>query len=271
VNGETRTPDFGLSTSTNRLPLTTRFEACVDGTDGDTYLDRVDATLKATRIEASGRIEGIVGVAGRRIAIEVGGIAGRVEDLVALAVDGASPLTGRIESTASLRIDPGPDAVVRRTRTVGSFALDDVRLTQGALQARINELSRRGRGDMEAPAASPVRSHVTGTFEVANGVLRVPAVRFLVPGAAIQLGGTYGLESERVAFRGRVRLDARASEMLDGWKALLAKPLDPVLARKGAGVIVPLSISGTRKSPQVDIDVRGTLFGEKSAKPKSGG
>lgn len=266
VRGETRTPGFGLSTSRNRMPLTTRFEACVDGTDGDTYLERVDATLNDTRIEASGRIEGRVGVGGRRIDLEIARIDGRIEDLVRLAVDDASPLAGDITSSATLRIDPGPDTVIRRMRSEGTFALDDLKITRSALQARINELSRRGRGDMEAASAAAVRSRVAGRFSIDGGVIRIPAVRFLVPGAAIQLGGSYGLESERVDFRGRVRLAARASEMVDGWKSWMVKPLDPLLARDGAGVIVPLSITGTRDAPQVDIDVSGTLFGEKSAR-----
>src|SRR6187200_2156848 len=71
VHGETRTPEFSLTTGGAPVPLSTEFDACVDGTDGDTYLDRVSATLAATPIEARGRVEGTVGVDGRTVSVDV--------------------------------------------------------------------------------------------------------------------------------------------------------------------------------------------------------
>ena len=47
VKGETRTPDFSLNIAKNAMPLTTTFEAIVDGTDGDTYLNAVNAQAAA--------------------------------------------------------------------------------------------------------------------------------------------------------------------------------------------------------------------------------
>ncbi len=47
VNGETDTPDFRIRISGHPVPLHTKFHAIVDGTNGDTVLDPVDATILA--------------------------------------------------------------------------------------------------------------------------------------------------------------------------------------------------------------------------------
>ena len=71
MKGETRTPDFRLNIAKNPLPLTTTFEAVVDGTDGDTYLNAVNAKLRQTPILASGAITGTPGVKGRTVQLKV--------------------------------------------------------------------------------------------------------------------------------------------------------------------------------------------------------
>ena len=45
VDGETDTPDFRLTHFGTALPLHTKFHAKVDGTNGDTWLEPVDAML----------------------------------------------------------------------------------------------------------------------------------------------------------------------------------------------------------------------------------
>ncbi len=56
VDGEATVPDFRLTAFGGALPLHTNFDARVDGTDGDTYLDKVDAMLGRSRFSTSGKI-----------------------------------------------------------------------------------------------------------------------------------------------------------------------------------------------------------------------
>jgi len=56
VDGEATVPDFRLTAFGGTLPLHTNFDARVDGTDGDTYLDKVDAILGRSRFSTSGKI-----------------------------------------------------------------------------------------------------------------------------------------------------------------------------------------------------------------------
>jgi hypothetical protein len=62
VNGETDTPDFTVTVSGHPVPLKTKYTAVVDGTNGDTTLERIDAkflntsgftTSRAPKVESS--------------------------------------------------------------------------------------------------------------------------------------------------------------------------------------------------------------------------
>lgn len=261
VKGEAEVPDFGLTTSANRLPLKTTFDACVDGTDGDTYLDRVDAKLASTPIAATGKVEGKVGVDGRFIVLDVKVADGAVEDLLRLAVDDAEPLmTGKIDVESAFELPPGKDDVVERLNLKGRFSLRNTRFTAGKVQGKINELSRRGRGDMDQEKPSAVRATFGGRFALDNAALQLSSFRFAVPGAIVQLHGQYGLRSQRIDFNGRVRTDARVSQMTTGVKSFFLKAIDPLFARDGAGAIFPITIGGTRAEPSMKVDVRKALL-----------
>src|SRR5439155_17235830 len=56
VDGTTETPDFRLALGQNRVPLKTKFHAIVDGTNGDTLLDPVEAQLGRTSFECRGGV-----------------------------------------------------------------------------------------------------------------------------------------------------------------------------------------------------------------------
>jgi len=56
VRGRTETPAFALTSAKNPMPLTTEFDAVVDGTSGDTILNSVRAVLGQSHIATSGRV-----------------------------------------------------------------------------------------------------------------------------------------------------------------------------------------------------------------------
>jgi hypothetical protein len=95
-----------------------------------------------------------------------------------------------------------------------------------------------------------------GGFALKDGTLRFSDLRFAVRGALVQLRGYYVLRGGALDFRGTVRLDARASQTMTGWKSLLAKVFDPLLAKDGAGTVLPIKITGTAKQPQFGVEVK---------------
>ena len=75
-----------------------------------------------------------------------------------------------------------------------------------------------------------------------------------MPGAEIDLKGTYGVEGGTLNFSGAARTDATVSKMVGGWKGLLLKPADRIFKKDGAGTQVPIHVDGTEHDPAFGID-----------------
>jgi hypothetical protein len=268
VDGETDTPDFRLTHFNNALPLHTRFHAKVDGTNGDTWLEPVDATLGHSHFSAQGQIVRVAATKagggggqaqslGHDIALTVNVDKGRIEDFLRLASHSSTPLmTGAVTVKAILHVPPGPTPVHERLRLSGAFSLDQARFTNAKIQDRIEELSLRGQGrpnDVKTADPASVNSSMQGDFQMAGGVITLPALSYTVPGAQIQLKGTYGVEGGALDFAGTARMQATVSEMVGGWKGLLLKPADRLFKKHGAGTEVPIHITGTREEPKFGI------------------
>jgi hypothetical protein len=260
VKGETRTPDFRLKLSDKAVPLTTRFEAVVDGTDGDTYLNSVDAKLASSAIAASGAVVGTPGVRGRTVQLKVEVTEGQIEDFLALAVKADRPvMTGRIALHTDFLLPPGPDDVVEKLRLDGEFDLSAARFSDPGVREKFAEMSQRAKGASGSPAQD-VMSDVEGRFKLARGILALTPVRFQIPGALVQLKGTYGLQSEALEFDGTLRMQATISEAAGGGvKSTLLKMVDPLFKKPGAGAVVPIRVRGTRQEPRFGLDVAKVL------------
>lgn len=261
VSGETKTPDFSLAYAGNRVPLTTTFQAVVDGTDGDTYLKAVDADLNGTGIFASGAVVGTPGVKGRTIKLHARIEDGRIEDLLRLAVKSDTPiLTGHVALHTDFLLPPGRPDVVERLRLSGEFDLSAAKFSDPGVRRKLAGMSARasGRDADEAPAS--VMSDLEGQFRLAGGTMSFSKLRFRVPGATVQLGGSYGLRSEAIRFDGTLRMDATLSEAAGGGiKSVFLKLADPFFRKKGAGAVLPIRVRGTRAEPKFGLDVLKAL------------
>jgi hypothetical protein len=270
VDGQADVPDFALSHFGSPAPLHTAFHARVDGTNGDTWLDHVDATLGHAAFSTSGQIVRVRNsaataasaaanqhLAGHLIDLAIVIPHAPVEDFLRIVTKSGAPvLTGLVESRAQLHIPPGPAPIHERMRLDGSFHLDNVRFTSEKIQSRIEELSLRGLGhpgDLKTADPGEVRSEMQSTFHLAGGSLALPGLVYSVPGATINLKGTYALDGA-LDFTGAARMQATISKMVGGWKGMLLKPADRFFEKHGAGTFVPIRITGTRESPQFGLD-----------------
>ncbi len=86
VHGKTQTPDFALTTSNHPVPLNTEFNAIVDGINGNTILNSVDAQLLNSSLLCKGEVAKMPGDAGRTIVLDVTAQNARIEDLLRLVV-----------------------------------------------------------------------------------------------------------------------------------------------------------------------------------------
>jgi hypothetical protein len=266
VDGQTETPDFRLTHFGSALALRTRFHAQVDGTNGDTWLDPVDATLGRSHFTARGQIVrtrgevagGAQQYGGHDIALTVNIDKARIEDFLRLASrSGEVLMIGDVTMKTTLHIPPGPAPVHERIKLDGNFSIDQARFTSAKIQGRIAELSLRGQGrpdELKTTDPASILSQMQSSFQLAGGVVTLPALNYTVPGAAIQLKGTYGLEGGALKFEGAARMDAPVSKMVGGWKGMLLKPADRFLRKDGAATMVPIHIDGTRDDPKFGVD-----------------
>ncbi|MGB7266221.1 MAG: AsmA-like C-terminal region-containing protein [Terracidiphilus sp.] len=267
VDGETDTPDFRLTHFGTALPLHTVFHAHVDGTNGDTWLQPVVATLGQSHFTAVGKIvrqkaetlkNGRTLPGGHEIALTVNVDHGRMEDFLRLASHSGTPLlTGDLTLKTSLEIPPGTDPVVERLKLNGSFALDNAEFTSEKIQDSIGQLSLRGQGDAKEAkhgGNADVLSAMQGDFTMASETVTLSDLKYTVPGAEIDLKGTYGVDGGVLNFAGTARTEAKVSQLVGGWKGLLLKPADRLFEKNGAGTQVPIHISGTREDPKFGVD-----------------
>jgi hypothetical protein len=110
-----------------------------------------------------------------------------------------------------------------------------------------------------------VRSRMEGDFQMAGGVIALSRLTYTVPGATIQLKGTYGVEGGALDFAGTAKMEATVSEMVGGWKGMLLKPLDRHFEKNGAGTEIQIHIKGTREQPEFGVDF-GRMKGSSAEK-----
>jgi hypothetical protein len=268
VDGQTDTPDFRLTHFGAALPLHTEFHAHVDGTNGDTWLEPVHATLGQSHFTAEGKVvrvppgtarDGTATPGGHEIALNVTVNGGRMEDFLRLASKNGTPLlTGTLALKATLDISPGTAPVDERLKLNGSFTLEDAQFTSTKIQNKVGELSLRGQGrpnDARHGQGADVRSAMQSDFTMADAVIALPNLKYTVPGAEIDLKGTYDVQQGLMDFTGTAKTQATVSEMVGGWKGALLKLADRYFQKDGAGTEVPIHVSGTRENPAFGVDL----------------
>ena len=88
------------------MPLVTRFQVHVDGTNGDTILKPVIGTLGTTTFTTSGTIIKNDPTARRSISLDVNMPDGNLRDLMGLAMKGPSFMEGTIRLNTKIDIPP---------------------------------------------------------------------------------------------------------------------------------------------------------------------
>jgi hypothetical protein len=271
VHGETTTPDFSIDTAKHPMPLKTKFEAVVDGTTGDTYLNDVKARLgdgiygssgaAGSDMNAKGKIVNIKGK-GHIIDIDVDVPNGRVQDFLELGVKTQPVLvTGAVSMKVGLHIPPGKVSVSQKMELKGGFNMRRIHFTNDKVQDKVDMLSLRAQGDpkLAKPGAEDVSSQIKGQFLMTGGKFRFDDLAYTLPGAKVDLDGVYSLDGNEFDFHGKVRTEAKLSQMVASrWKSWLLKPVDPFFKGKDGqgGAEIPVKITGTKSEPKFGLDLK---------------
>jgi hypothetical protein len=267
VDGTTDIPDFSVDVSGQKVHLTTRFHAIVNGTNGNTYLQPVKAHFLHTDITAAGDVVRAQDKPGHDIYLNVTIDKGRIEDLLQLGVKTDPPvMTGNVQMKTKFHLPPGTQAVNQKLQLDGTFAVENISFTNDKIQKKMDQLSLRSRGKtaeakdlnnqtgVQLPGQKDVQAKMNGQFDLAGGKLRLPKLVCTVPGAEIRLAGVYTLDGREFDFTGHARMQASISSIVGGWKGKLLMPLDPFLSKHGAGTEIPIKITGTNANPHFGLN-----------------
>ena len=277
VTGTTETPNFSLDVSDRPVPLETEFDATVDGTTGDTRLNHVHATLLHTVLDVTGMVmqandkrgrdyaashskDPLVEqeIRGHYIDLTVVTHQARIEDILTLGVKASPPIMrGALALQAHLAIPPGDESVSKKIRIQGHFGIRAATFSNAKWQETLDRMSARSEGHPKLVSGedlASVNSQMSGTFSLDRGRVNIPDLLYQIPGAKVNLAGSYGLDGHTVRFTGTVQTKATASQMLTGWKHWVAKPFDRLFEKDGAGLEVPVTITGTKSDIQFGVD-----------------
>lgn len=260
VDGATDTPKFALKRGGAAVHLVTKFHSVVNGTDGDTILDPVDARFLRSEFICRGGVVHSPGPNGKTVTLDAVAKDARIEDILRLIAGRGKPfLTGAVNFKSKILIPPGHEDVLDKLKLDGEFVVSSAEFTSVKVEQRLRALSDRARGisaerqENEPPAT--VASDFHGRFTLDRGKVSLSTLSFSVPGAAIKLNGTYNLRSEQMDMKGLFRMQATLSETQSGIKHWVLKPFDKFFEKDGAGFEVPITVAGTKDHPEIEADV----------------
>ena len=257
VEGQTDTPDFSLDRVGTPVELHTEYSATVNGTDGDTYLHPVRATLLRSLIVAHGSVVRAKEKNGHYITLDVTSNQARLEDILRLATKAPDQpfMTGVLNLRTKFLLPPGQVKVLDKLKLDGEFVVTHGQWASPEVREKLESLSRHAEGQPENENAGSSVSGLRGHFRLNRGIVTFKDLTFSVPGAAVLLQGTYDVHGEALDFTGELRMKAKLSHTVTGKKSFFLKAIDPFFAKKGAGAVVPLTITGTRDAPTIGITV----------------
>jgi hypothetical protein len=256
VTGETDTPNFRLDKVGKPVQLHTEYDATVDGTNGNTQLHPVRATLGRSLIIAEGSVSELPDKKGKQVTLDVTTPKATIQDLLNLAMNTEKPLlTGPVKIKVKVIVPPGKVRAVEKIILDGQFGVDDAKWTSLELREELEALSRHAQGKPEDEDVGSSISDLKGSFHMEKGVIEFRNLTFSVPGAAIDLKGTYRVVGGELNLSGHLRLQAKLSQTMTGVKSFVLKAFDPFFSRNGAGTELPIKITGTREKPVFGVSV----------------
>ena len=268
VRGETETPNFSLDNVGKQLPLHTEYSATVDGTNGDTELHPVEATLGQSVIVAAGSVLAKPAEKGHQITLDITTPKARIEDILQLAINSGRPfLRGPVDIRAKLSLPPGSGKVIDKMTLDGSFAIANGRWSSPEMREKLESFSRHAEGKPEDQEGGSALTDLKGRFVLRDGVVTFSKLTFSVPGADVSLAGTYDIHSQTIDMQGRLEMQAKLSQTVTGAKSFFLKAIDPLVSKDGAGTDLPISITGTREHPVFGVTVLHKKVEKQMGKP----
>jgi hypothetical protein len=176
-------------------------------------------------------------------------------------------MEGRVALNTTIDIPPLTSKVKQKLILDGTFNLRDAKFLKSTIQSQIDGLSRHAQGQPKNEEIDSVASNMKGSFRLESQRMTFRSLTFDVPGAGVALAGNYNLGNDGLDFQGTLKLQARLSEMVTGWKSLALKAVDPLFAKNGAGTFLNILVEGTAHKPQLGVEFAHHKFMAPMSKP----
>jgi AsmA-like C-terminal region len=260
ISGKTDCPDFEVKTSKHPFHVSTQFRGAVDLKNGDVALSALQARLGNTKLIANARVYGYP----KTIALNVTQGSGNIQDLILLFSSAPrSPVTGPVVFHTNAVLPPEDRPFKERVQLAGDFKINPAQFTSANTQEHVDQLSERAQGKKDDKAKMDkdpgnndpagfdrVLTDLKGNVLLKNGVASFARTSFSVPGAHGEMNGNYSLLNKKVAFHGKMRMQATVSEATTGMKSFILKVADPFFKKKNAGAEVAIHMTGTYDKPE---------------------
>jgi hypothetical protein len=256
ADGTAEVPNFSTNTSEHPVDLTATFHVIVDGANEATVLQPLDVHFLRTTLHATGIVAGTPGQQGKAVSLDLSATDARIEDILVLTVKDQPAMTGNVRLHTTLLLPAGPqNDPMNQIVLNGAFDVDQVVFTDHAAEQKVNTLSMRSQGQTGDVPDDNVASEMHGKFNVQNGVMTFSDLRFDVPGAQVQMVGTFGLAHQTFDMRGTLDMDVAVSQTTTGVKSFLLKAVNPLFAKPGGGSRIYFKMLGTEKVPIYLLDL----------------
>ncbi|MBV9887736.1 MAG: hypothetical protein JO119_14410 [Acidobacteria bacterium] len=260
VAGKTDTPNFSLDPVGHPVPLHTDFSATVNGTDGDTYLHPVKATLGKSVINCEGSVVHVPDQ-GHLIQLNIDAPNAHIEDMLALAINSDRPfMIGPAQIKAKLTIPPGKLKVLQKIILDGKVNIENANWSDPRVREKLESLSRHAEGKPTDEDAGSSVANLHSDFKLDKAIINFRNLTFSVPGANLDLAGNYDIGESNLDFKGHLRLQAKLSQTVTGKKSFFLKAVDPFFSKEGAGTLLPITITGKRNSPTLGVSAFHKTF-----------
>jgi len=244
-------------------------QCTVNGTNGDVILNAVEVKSGNTTIRAHGQVTGSPKITTLELEMD----RGRAEEILRLFMHQNVPVTGVASLHSLAWIGPTGKPFLQRLRVEGQFDLPATEATNPHIERSLSAFSAREQNPSAKPpvdlrsnhssdqSADPADalSSLAGPVTIRNGVIATPGLMFQIPGAHVQLHGTFNLNGQSVHLVGTLKMNSGISHAATGWKSVLIKPFSPLFKRKNhLGSKIPIAITGTPGNYHVTQDISRT-------------
>jgi len=257
-----KTPDFAVGKG-KPTQLAASTHVTINGLNANMILHTVDVHTGATAVHAEGDIVGSPKVTNLDISVANG----RAQDLLRPFFKGQVPITGAVWLHSHARLTPAGEGLtfLNRLEMDGVFDIPSERLTNRGTEQKLSDFSLRAQGakttkqpvpgDSVADGTAEVVSSLNGRAKIRDGIISTQYLYFEVPGADVDVNGTFNLRDGRVHMLGDVSMQSDISHAATGVKSILLKPLIPFFKKRNAGAKIPIAITGSPNQYKVTEDI----------------